>query len=195
MIPLQVNSISLSNVGFVVMLETMDGQRKLPIFIGVPEAQSIALQVNRVKPPRPMTHDLLKNIFDLFECRLDRVVITSIEDGTFYARLKIIFEERTLEVDSRPSDAIALALRCGVSIWTEETVLGEAGIDAEYLETEEEAAAEKPKKGKVGGRKRATGPQDELMALKQKLEEAIREERYEDAASLRDTIKKRESAN
>ncbi len=191
MIPLQVKSISLSNVGFVVMLTTEDGERNLPIFIGVPEAQSIALQVNRVKPPRPMTHDLMKNLLDLLECRVERIIINDIDEGTFYARLKINYDDRVLDVDSRPSDAIALALRCGVPIEAEEKVMDEAGVAAEDIEGEESDQG----KEADDDEKSSAEPQSEVQRLKNQLDKAIREERYEEAARLRDQIKQRESTN
>ncbi len=192
MIPLQVKSISLSNVGFVVMLVTQDGARSLPIFIGVPEAQAIALQVNRIKPPRPMTHDLLKGLLDLFESKLQCVVITDLQEGTFFARLEIAYENRILEVDSRPSDAIALALRCSVPIFAEEAVMEAAAIATEDLAEGGDQAGAQGAGGRAG---RASGPQDEMQALKNRLQEAIRDERYEEAARLRDEIKHRESTN
>lgn len=189
MIQLNVKSISLSNVGFVVMLTTEDKERNLPIFIGVPEAQAIALQVNQVKSPRPMTHDLLKSILDLFESSLEKVIITDLSEGTFYAQMEFSYEGSTLQLDSRPSDGIALALRCGVPIFAEEKVMDEAGIASEELERKE--GRDKPESDE----EMPSGPESELQKLQKQLQDAIKEERYEEAARLRDEIKQKESTN
>ena len=178
-----VSNLSMSNMGFVVLLKSEDDERTLPIFIGVPEAQAIALHINGVAPPRPMTHDLLKNVLDVLEGRLEHVEVHDLNEGTFYGRLVLSFEGRSIEVDSRPSDAIALALRCHTPIFVAENVMDEAGIIMEAEETEGEQTSdeeESVREGQVG-----------VDALQRLLEEAIKEERYEDAAQLRDEIRKR----
>ena len=184
MISVTVATLSISNVGFVVLLKSVgqDTPRTLPIFIGMPEAQAIALQLNEMTPPRPMTHDLLKNVLDVLEARLERVVVDRIEDGTFYAKLVLNFEGQELEVDSRPSDAIALALRCKAPMFVAEAVFEEAGVDLDDRGAAEKTDAEPAAK--------AGDPKTHLAELQGDLEKAVREERYEDAGRLRDEIRR-----
>ena len=184
--PVTVSNLSMSNMGFVVMLKGQEDERTLPIFIGVPEAQAIALHLNEVTPPRPMTHDLLKNVFDVLEGRLDHVEIYDLNEGTFYGRLVLTFEGRQVHVDSRPSDAIALALRADAGVFVAQEVMDEAGV-VMGEETEEEMDEETE-----SGSSESDDPVDKL---KKQLEQAVQEERYEDAAELRDEIKKHTSKN
>ena len=188
MIPVQVGNISVSNVGFVVFLKNPDNEKTVPIFIGGPEAQAIALKLNKVEPPRPMTHDLMKNIMDAFEGRLEKVVVHSLNEGTFYAQLLVDFEGQQMEIDARPSDAIALSLRYNAPIFVTEEVMEEAGV---YLGEENEATEESQKEKQQG----PPSEKDKLNKLKGELEKAIQEERYEDAAQLRDQIRNATSTN
>lgn len=176
MISVQLDSLSVSNVGFVLMLKSVEDNRSLPVFIGLPEAQSIALFINNVDTSRPMTHDLMKNVLDAVEGRLDHVEVCELRDGTFYGKLAVTFEGRALEIDSRPSDAVALALRCHAPILVAEPVMEEAGV----VMTAEEGYDEQ------GG---APEPLNHVDRLRAELEKAISEERYEDAAQLRDQIR------
>ena len=188
MVPVTVANLSLSKVGFVVLLKSQKDERTLPIYIGLPEAQSILFQLNKVKLPRPMTHDLLKNVLDVLEARLERVDITELKEGTFFARLIISFEGQTLEVDSRPSDAISLALRCNTPIFVADKVMNE---DAVVLAREAEAQASAKKDTPA-----APKPKDDALSqLKHLLAKAIQEERYEDAAHLRDQINRAQNPN
>jgi len=112
----------------VVILREMSGQRRLlPIFIGVPEAQAIALSMQNIETPRPMTHDLLKNVLDELGAQVERIVVTELREGTFYADILLRADGQVRAVSSRPSDAIALAIRIGSPIFAEEEVLDEAG--------------------------------------------------------------------
>jgi len=112
----------ITNMPIVFLRET-DGERVLPIWIGISEANAIAQQIEKVQPPRPMTHDLLKNVIDELGGRLERIVVSDLKDNTFYATLQLRSEHGTLIVDARPSDAIALALRSGARIFVEEAVI------------------------------------------------------------------------
>lgn len=189
MIPVKVNQLLLSNMGFVVLLKGSDDKRTLPIFIGASEAQSIAIVINNVKVPRPLTHDLMKNILDFMECRLQRIEVCDLADGTFFARLVLEKDGEEMQMDSRPSDAIALALRFGSPIFVAEKVMNEAG---QVLNGSDIASG--------GGKDMAQKIDDEkeeeaqdispLDMLKRDLEKAIKEERYEDAAKLRDELKR-----
>jgi hypothetical protein len=112
----------------VVILRETSGQRRLlPIFIGTPEAQAIALSMQNIETPRPMTHDLLKNVLDELGAHVERIVVTELREGTFYAEIVVSAQGEVRSVSSRPSDAIALAVRIGSPIFAEEDVLDEAG--------------------------------------------------------------------
>src|SRR5262245_19123175 len=110
----------------IVILRDADNQRVLPIWVGPVEANAIALQIENVSPPRPMTHDLLKNVLIEFDGRLKRVVVSDLRDSTFYAYLEIDRGGDTILVDARPSDAIALSLRTGTPIYVNTKVLEQA---------------------------------------------------------------------
>src|SRR6476646_882042 len=112
-----------TNAPIVLLRETDGDRRTLPIFIGGPEATAIAFALEQVETPRPMTHDLMKDVFDRLAIRLDRVVVTELRDSTFYAELHLASNGQTQVVSSRPSDAIALAVRTGTTIFAEESVL------------------------------------------------------------------------
>ncbi len=181
MIPVTVDQLFLSNLGFVVLLKSSEDKRTLPIFIGAAEAQSIAIHVNDVEVPRPLTHDLLKNLFDFIECRLHRVEIVRISEGTFYAELVLERDGEAVRLDCRPSDAIAVALRVGAPLFVAEAVMDEAGRIEEVNPDEGEGGSVKDPKV----RPRLT-PRE---LLERQLKKAIKDERYEDAARLRDQIK------
>jgi bifunctional DNase/RNase len=173
-----------SGGAYALILKEMNGSRRLPIIIGAFEAQSIALEMEGIKPPRPLTHDLMKNIIDTFGVSLQDVFINELRDGTFYAKITIEGVSESQEVDSRPSDAIALAVRYGVPIFVAEEVLNEAGIVAD---NEEEEANAQPKVDPPAAFKKHAS---KLEQLQSSLREAIEKEEYEKAARLRDDIRK-----
>ncbi len=179
MIHVHVSQLFMSNVGFVVLLKGDNDPRSLPIFIGAAEAQAIAIQMNDVDVPRPLTHDLLKHLLDYLECRLMRVDITRLEEGTFYANLTLEQNGHAMKMDCRPSDAISLALRCDAPIHVAATVMDEAGriFEDDDLPMSEEGQSPKEKPSV-------------LETMKRELAKSIEEERYEDAAKLRDEIRK-----
>jgi len=185
MILVKVANVSISNVGFVVFLKNDGESRSLPIFIGVQEAQAIAIELNSVRPPRPLTHDLMKNVLDVLEARLERVVVHSLQDGTFFAKLILAFEGQQIEVDSRPSDGIALALRYKAAIFVEEAVMDEAAL---VLDEDGDSNAQAPP---------SPPPREQVRParLKAELEKAVKDERYEDAARLRDEIRDASQTN
>jgi bifunctional DNase/RNase len=173
-----VGNLSLSKNGFVLLLRPRTGAttRVLPILIGVAEAQSIALALARKAMPRPMTHDLMKHLLDTFGATLDQVQIERFEGKTFYAKLALTRQGAPLEpVDARPSDAIALALRCGAAIWVAEEVYERGGVDMPG----EAAKHPKPPQPALDPRRQ----------LEEEMKKAILEERYEDAARIRDQLK------
>ena len=110
----------------IIILRDQDGQRLLPIRVGVYEANAIALQIENVQTPRPMTHDLLKNIIDDLSAQVERIVVTELKENTFYALIHLRTNGHSIEVDARPSDAIALALRTRSPIFVEEAVIQNA---------------------------------------------------------------------
>ncbi|HET7295246.1 MAG TPA: bifunctional nuclease family protein [Vicinamibacteria bacterium] len=115
----------------IIVLRDQSGERVLPIWVGVFEANAIALQIENVETPRPMTHDLLRNVISDLEARVDRIVVCDLRENTFYAEIHLIAGGRTIQIDARPSDAIALALRTRSPIFVEESVIdGASHADA-----------------------------------------------------------------
>lgn len=178
---------------YAVVLGERRGQRRLPIVIGSFEAQAIAVAMERMAPNRPLTHDLFKNTLDTFNIELREVVINNLLDGIFYARLVCVREGEVFEIDSRTSDAIAMAVRFECPIYTYEFILEAAGV---VLEEQDDAPA-----SSSGVRKTGVSPQinaDSLEnmpmeSLQEKLKEVLESEDYETAAKIRDEIKRRET--
>jgi uncharacterized protein len=121
----------------IVLLKEQTGYRFLPIWIGAPEATSIAFALQGVAMPRPLTHDLLRNVLADLSVGVERIVVTELKEGTFYAEIELVQNGQTVKVSSRPSDAIALAVRATVPIFAEEAVLAEAGIEIEDEDEQE----------------------------------------------------------
>lgn len=172
-----------SGGAYALILKEINGSRRLPIIIGAFEAQSIALEMEGIKPPRPLTHDLMKNIIDSMGVAVAEVVISELRDGTFYARLNLEASAENQEVDSRPSDAIALAVRFGVPIFVSDKVMEEAS----FLPENEEAL---PNKLTRDSEKAVAPKLSEMDVLRNQLKEAVEKEEYERAAKLRDEIRK-----
>jgi len=126
----------------IIILRDKDGQKVLPIWVGVFEANAIALQIENVATPRPMTHDLLKNVIQDLEAHVTKVVVSDLKENTFYALIYLQRNGQTVTIDARPSDAIALALRTHVPIFVEEMVID----NAKTLETPEKADSERLQK-------------------------------------------------
>lgn len=176
--------------GYALILKEIGGERRLPIIIGSFEAQHIALELEGIKPPRPLTHDLIKNIIEQLGFSISYIYINELRDGTFFAKIKMDVGSLE-EIDSRPSDAIALALKFSVPIYVSEEVMSEVGFIPEKEETE---GAETEKETKI-----ETIPDvnvdpyvKRMSKLKTDLKEAVEKEDYERAASIRDEIKKLE---
>jgi bifunctional DNase/RNase len=178
-----------SGGAYALILKEVNGNRRLPIIIGAAEAQSIALEMEGIKPPRPLTHDLIKNIITSFGAELSDIIIDELRDGTFYAKLTLDSQL----IDSRPSDAIALAVRYGVQIYVATSVMDEASFLPE--EEEEEKEQQPPAASGKKGKSKSTSPPPKMTKLEQlnlQLKEAIEKENYERAAQLRDEIRKLE---
>jgi hypothetical protein len=110
----------------IIILKDLEGNRSLPIWIGIFEANAIALEMEKVNPPRPMTHDLIKNIFDSVDANVTKICVSDLKDNTFFAVITVQVGDTSVDIDSRPSDAIAVALRMNATILVEEKVLNEA---------------------------------------------------------------------
>ena len=173
--------------GYAVLLQEKEGTRSLPIIVGSSEAQSIALYLERVDMPRPMTHDLLINVLETLESEISRVSIARMDNGTFFAEIEVTNAQvGEIVIDSRPSDAIAIALRTLTPIYVSDEVMDRAGIDNFSTESEvaEPITSEELTKEESG--------ESVLENLNEALEKAITEEEYEMAARLRDRIKQLE---
>lgn len=186
---------------YAVVLGEQDGSRRLPIVIGGFEAQAIAVAMERMTPNRPLTHDLFKNALETFEVELKEIVINNLLDGIFYARLVCEINGKTVEIDSRTSDALAMAVRFECPIYTYEFILDAAGVileENEENESTEALAASSPSQPKSKKKKKAkkegTLSQYSDDDLNQMLDDVLADEDYERAAEIRDEIKRR-SAN
>ena len=193
-VKLSILGISFSQVqagAYALIFAEENGIRRLPIVIGTPEAQSIALVMENMTPPRPLAHDLIYNIFESLSIELLEVFIYKFEDGAFFAELLLRQDNREFRIDSRTSDAVAIALRTHSPIFTTETIMQNMAIvfdEKEVLSTEfqnkdmeVEEIAENMEEVKID-------------ALKKRLEEAIKDEDYELATKLRDEINRRQGA-
>ncbi len=184
------HSISQSH-NYAVVLGEMDGTRKLPIVIGSFEAQAIAVAMEKMNPNRPLTHDLFKNTLDTFDIEIKEVVINNLLDGIFYARLVCVRNGESIEIDSRTSDAIAMAVRANCPIYTFDFILESAGVILEEAEEKQVPAQTNVKREKTA----TSFNQYSMEALNKMLEEVLAEEDYEKAAKIRDEINKRKGAN
>lgn len=178
---------------YALVLGEAEGKRRLPIIIGGPEAQSIAIELEKMQPTRPLTHDLFKSFAESFRINVIEVVIYNLVEGIFYANLVCQNEAGEIqEIDSRTSDAIALATRFNCPVYTYEFILSSAGIIMEeggaFAETEK-AEKKTPKAGK--GDKYSELTNEELQQM---LNEAIEEEAYEKAGRIRDELNKRQQS-
>ena len=175
---------------FALVLGEANGKRRLPIIIGMFEAQAIAIEIEKIIPNRPMTHDLFKSFAQSFNFEVEEIVISDLKEGVFFAKIVCSNGVKQIEVDARPSDAIAIGLRFSVPIFTYETVLSEAGI---VLTDETEEEEPKPKreassKGKPESEKLKDVSNEKLNKM---LEDALAKEDYEKAAKIRDEMNRR----
>ncbi|UZJ41054.1 bifunctional nuclease family protein [Prosthecochloris sp. SCSIO W1101] len=187
---LQVDILGLStsphtNGAYALILYEVDGKRKLPIIIGGFEAQAIALKLENIKPPRPFTHDLFKTIADTFNLNVKEVFIDELHNETFYAKVICEMHGETQEIDARPSDAIAIAVRFGAPIYVSEEIMNEAGIREEQ---QEEAEVAETDIGQETPKEIAGKTESSLGEMQKMLEDAVKREDYEEAARLRDEI-------
>lgn len=180
-----------SGGAYALLLKEVFGNRRLPIIIGQYEAQAIALELEEIKPPRPLTHDLIKSVIDNLGATIIEVYIHELRDNTFIAKIVLDVSSLTNEIDSRPSDAIALAIRAGAPIYVDESVLKVAGFipSQDHVSTfEKEFNDEKPDEP-------LRTREAKLSVLQNLLREAIEKEDYERAAKLRDEIQRLSGSN
>lgn len=175
---------------YALVLGEANGKRRLPIIIGGFEAQAIAIELEKMRPSRPLTHDLFKNFADEFKINVSEVIIYNLVEGIFFSRLICERDDEEIEIDSRTSDAIALAVRFNCPIYTYEFVLGSAGIlldddAADDIETEPQSEEEQLEDNITH---RFT-----LEELNNQLQEALDNEDYEIASRIRDEINRRQS--
>ena len=192
---IQVDIIGLSTSpssggAYALVLGEVDGNRRLPIIIGAFEAQAIALELEKIQPPRPMTHDLLRNLFDSVHAEVIDVVIDELREGTFFAKIRFTHNGEDAQLDARPSDAVALAVRMEAPIFIAPSVLDEAGIPTDDDSAEADAPEDEPVDDIPEADLPAvpTEPSSDLERIEQELEAAIAAEDYEQAARLRDEI-------
>lgn len=190
-IKLKVLGLSYSQTqsgAYALVLSEEEGKRRIPIIIGGFEAQSIAIELESLRPPRPLTHDLFVNFSQKFEIDLLEVNIYRLEDGIFYSELTCQQGENVVKIDARTSDAVALAIRVGCPIFTTSEIMDKAGIllpnnqtDEQTEELKTQPTAEKNKYAKIS-----------LRELKDLLDKSISNEDYEEASNIRDEINRRE---
>jgi bifunctional DNase/RNase len=178
---------------YAILLKELEGHRRLPIIIGAFEAQAIALEMEGIKPPRPLTHDLLKQITDNLGAIVNEVIIDELRENTFFAKIIMEVSGLTQEIDARPSDAIALAVRAEAPIYVAATVMDAAA----FVPTEEDEIEEINPGISNDSRKskKPASKETKLAEMHDKLREAIEKEEYERAAIIRDDIKRLTSDN
>ena len=200
LIQLTIKGISYSQTqsgAYALVLSEIEGSRTLPIIIGAFEAQSIAIALEtEIRPPRPLTHDLFKTFSDTFKINIKEVIIHKLVDGVFFSSLVCEREGEEEVIDTRTSDAIAIAVRFNAPIYTYENILDKAGI---YLKVEEELAIEQKTDPEnislefeeVDKQKKSDFSSLSLKELNDQLNKAVVDENYELAAKIRDEISKR----
>jgi hypothetical protein len=192
-IKLSIMGISFSQVqagAYALIFSEENGIRRLPIVIGTPEAQSIAIVMEGITPPRPLSHDLMCSIFKELDVKLIEVVIYKFEEGAFFSELLLVHNGKEYRIDSRTSDAVALAIRTNSPIYTTEEIMQNMAI----IFDEQAATAQDDTSKSVDDK----SDEEELSglrldALKHRLNDAVKEENYELATRLRDEINRREN--
>jgi bifunctional DNase/RNase len=180
---------------YALVLGEVNGRRRLPIIIGSFEAQAIAIEIEKMTPSRPLTHDLFKNFAQAYNITIQEIIIYNLVDGIFYAKLVCSDGKKTIEIDARTSDAIAMAVRFDCSIYTYEFILSTAGIviegnDFVYLENMSDTTEEKAVTSPTTSGYTSLSTEE----LKSKLQEALTEEAYEKAAKIRDELNRRKAS-
>ncbi|PWL24006.1 MAG: hypothetical protein DCO96_15570 [Fluviicola sp. XM-24bin1] len=194
-IKLEIVGLSYSQTqsgAYALVLSEANGKRRLPIIIGGFEAQAIAIELEKMVPTRPLTHDLFKNFAQAFEITVKEVVIYNLVEGIFYSKLVCEQNGETLEIDARTSDAIAIGVRFNCPVYTYESILSSAGIMLDENEGEEDLIAESMEEEPVES---GSGSLESLTddELNQQIQEAVDNEDYELASKIRDELNRRSS--
>jgi hypothetical protein len=190
-IKLKVLGISYSQTqsgAYALILIEEKGERRIPIIIGGFEAQAIVIKLENLEPPRPLTHDLFKSFADKFNISIIEVMIYKLEEGVFFSKLVCSNGEKEYSIDSRTSDAVAIALRFGCPIYITEDILEKAGITITATEGDTNTGNESENLFGQGNSRFETFTEDELYKM---IDEAVKTEDYERAAAIRDEIDKR----
>lgn len=177
---------------YALLLKEVFGNRRLPIIIGQNEAQAIALELEGIKPPRPLSHDLMKSIIDNLGGTLLQAFINELRENTYYAQLIIDLSTLTIEIDARPSDAIALAIRAHAPIYVADSVMDSASF---IPATEQNPFMNEGEEPITGEAEPIKTKETKIASLQEKLRVALENEDYERAAVLRDEIKKMSMSN
>lgn len=190
-VKLKVLGISYSQTqsgAYALVLIEEGGERRIPIIIGGFEAQAIVIKLENLDPPRPLTHDLFKSFADQFNITIAEVMIYKLEEGVFFSRLVCNNGEKEFTIDSRTSDAVALALRFNCPIYINESILDKAGITVSPTDADRQTGSGSDTMFESKATKFSSYPEEELYKM---IDEAVRTEDYERAAVIRDELEKR----
>jgi hypothetical protein len=194
LVPAEVWTVAKAEQGNAVLVRPLGLDVAVPIFIAPLEAQSILIGLGSVKMPRPLTHDLLITVMENLEASVNRVEITALKEGTYYAKLILESSGSEIAIDARPSDCLALAVRMKCPIYIDEAVVDEAGISVKMVEEKNrEARQEESSEAPTIPEMPPLAQEAEMAGLRKRLDAAIEEENYEEAARLRDRIRELES--
>ena len=201
LVPAEVWTVAKAEQGNAVLVRPLGLDVAVPIFIAPLEAQSILIGLGSVKMPRPLTHDLFITVLENLEASVNRVEITALREGTYYAKLILEASGSEITVDARPSDCLALAVRIKCPIYIDEAVVDEAGISVKMVEEKSREAKQEESSEQAGEAGEPVAMHEipplvresEMAGLRKRLDAAIEEENYEEAARLRDRIREMEN--
>jgi bifunctional DNase/RNase len=177
---------------YALVLAEEEGERRIPIIIGAVEAQSIAIKLEGLEPPRPLTHDLFLNFARAFKIDILEVVIYKLEEGIFYSELVCLYNDEVVRIDSRTSDAVSLALRFNCPIYTFEDIMEKAGIVLDFGDQDETVEEDKKTTGGKSQKSKSPLADKSMQELKDLLNEAVEKENYEKASEIKAEIERRE---
>lgn len=184
----EIMTVARTDKGTAVLVRTVGSDKAIPIFIGQLEAHSILIGLGKVPMPRPLTHDLMIGILEKTKMVLERVEITDLRDGTYYAHLILKHGVRHIDMDARPSDALALVARLDVPLYLSQHLVDEAGIPIDLISEENASTQEMEPLPDLDIKATDLDPEELRMRLKEQLDKAVEAEDYEEAARLRDEL-------